>query len=168
MGECRAHGAPGCPRARRPQGSRWLQHKDMGTHGGSSSPMLIANITVRHQQHNPPRHSQRKRRCLEAQGDLKISEKPRNCCTNCNTEKMWSYWSRQGQKMKGLEHLLYEERLRELGPFRSIPCSTELMRTDDLLAQAEEPMAAKDKAGMPRQGLSSRKTSELTAGCLCL
>lgn len=34
--------------------------KDMGTHGGSSSLMQIANATVGHQQHNLPRHSQRK------------------------------------------------------------------------------------------------------------
>lgn len=64
----------GHPRVGRPQGSWWLQHKDMGTHADSSSLMQIANRTVRHQQHIPPRHSQKKRRCLEAQGDLKISE----------------------------------------------------------------------------------------------
>lgn len=43
----------------------------------------------------------------------------------------------------------------------SIPCCTDLMSTDDLLAHTEGPMEAKDKAGMPRQGLSRWKTLEL-------
>lgn len=36
-----------------------------------------------------------------------------------------------------------------------MPCSTEAMKTEDLLAQGEEPTEGKDKAVMPQQGLLS-------------
>lgn len=36
-----------------------------------------------------------------------------------------------------------------------MPCGTEPMRTEDLLAQGEEPTEGKDKAVMPQKGLLS-------------
>ena len=67
----------------------------MGTRGGSSCVMRIANITVRHQQQDSPRHPPQEEKALRSSRisqDLREAG-PRNCCANCNTRKIWTYWS---------------------------------------------------------------------------
>lgn len=91
-------------------------HKGMGTWGGSSCAMQIAFVTVRQQQQNTP----------SAQKLKEISRSQRS-----STQKLLhSLQYKEGMglleqvqlrdtEMKGLEHLLCEDRLRELGPFMS-------------------------------------------------
>lgn len=60
----------------------------------------------------------------EAQGDLQISKKqcPEAAAQTAVQKRCGVTGADRAKKIEELEHLLYEERLREVGPFRSKRC----------------------------------------------